>query len=87
MSKKTTNGHHRLTKPKRDMDIDSLRAMVRERGLSSAQVYHKTYLSRSTVAKLLENRHGKKRTRYPSHITMQGVARAAGHSYRLVSDE
>lgn len=87
MANAKTNGDKRPTKPKRDMDIDELRALVKDKQLSNAEVYHKTYLSRTTVSKLLETRPGYKRTRYPSHITMQGVARAAGASFKLVSND
>jgi hypothetical protein len=79
------NGHvSRLVKPKRDLDID---ALVRATShLTDAEIYHNTYLSRSTISKLRERRAGKKRTRYPTHMTMTGIAAAAGLIYKLTKE-
>lgn len=70
-------------KPAKDSAVDEIRAAVRGLGLSNAEIYHNTYLSRSTIAKLLEIRPGKKRTRYPTFMTLKGVAAAGGMEYRL----
>lgn len=87
MKKKASksNGHFRPEKPKRDSDIDALIAWTSH--LTNAEIYHNTYLSRSTINKLRERRPGKPRTRYPTHMTMQGVARAAGFIYKLTKDK
>lgn len=74
-------------KPARDNAVDEIRAAVRGLGLSNAEIYHNTYLSRSTITKLLEARPGKKRTRYPTFMTLKGVAAAGGMEYRLVRKE
>jgi hypothetical protein len=77
-----TNRRH--SKPARDDAVDDIRKTVCNLGLSNAEIYHNTYLSRGTIQKLLEARVGKPRTRYPSHMTLKGVAAAAGFEYRLV---
>lgn len=75
------------TKPLRDTEVDNIRQAVRALGLSNAEIYHNTYLSRGTIAKLLEWRPGKKRTKYPAFMTLKGVAAAGGMEYRLVKKE
>ena len=81
---KKPNGTLRPPKPKRDTDIDQLvRATLH---LSNADIYHNTYLSRSTINKLRERRVGKHRTRYPTHMTMTGIAAAAGLRYKLTKE-
>jgi hypothetical protein len=71
-------------KPKRDSDIDVLNSAVS--GFSNAEIYNNGYLSRGTIAKLRERRTGKKRTRYPSHMTMVGVAAACGMKWKLTKE-
>lgn len=68
-------------KPEYDDDIDNLLYVIRN--LSNAQIFHNSFLSRGTIAKL---RHPdlRKRTRKPQHMTMRGTAAAAGFEYRLV---
>jgi hypothetical protein len=87
MKSKKSNGNgasHRPQKPKRDHDID---ALVRATShLTDAEIYHNTYLSRGTISKLRERRAGKKRTRYPTHMTMTGIAAAAGLIYKLTKE-
>lgn len=75
------------SKPVRDEAVDEIRKAVRSLGLSNAEIYHNTYLSRGTISKLLEWRPGKKRTRYPSFMTLKGVAAASGMRYKLVKDD
>ena len=77
----------RKTKPLRDTEVDNIRATIRGLGMSNAEIYHNTYLSRGTIAKLLEWRPGKKRTKYPAFMTLKGVAAAGGLEYRLVKKE
>jgi hypothetical protein len=67
----------RPKKPKRDNDIERLVAQTD--GYANADIYHKTFLCRGTIANL---RKGK--TRYPTHMTMVGVAAAVGLEWRLV---
>lgn len=71
----------RPAKPKRDPDIEAL--VMATQHMSNAEVWHNTYLSRGTINKLREQRVGKKRTRYPTHMTMAGVAAAAGMRWTL----
>jgi len=67
----------RYKKPARDADIDVL--ISKTMPLSNAEIYHNTYLCRSTIANLRRCR-----TRYPTHMTMVGVAAAVGLEWRLV---
>jgi len=73
-----------LSKPVRDVEVDNIRQTVRRVGLTNAEVYNNTYLSRGTISKLLEWRPGKRRTRYPTFMTLKGVAAAMGKEYKLV---
>lgn len=74
-------------KPTRDDAVDEIRKAIRSLGLDNATIYHQTYLSRGTISKLLEVRPGKKRTRYPTFMTLKGVAAAGEMEYRLVKKE
>lgn len=75
MAKDKANG--KLQKPIHDPDVDRLVRAVR--GLSTADLYHNSYLSRGTIKRL---RDGK--TSRPQHLTMVGIAQAAGMKYELV---
>lgn len=85
MSKRVKS--RRRVKPLRDVGVDEIRAAIRNTGMSNADIYHNTYLSRGTISKLLEWRPGKSRTRYPTFMTMKGVAAAGNMEYRLVKRE
>jgi len=74
-------------KPLRDAEVDNIRKAIRSLDLTNAEIYHNTYLSRGTITKLLEARPGKKRTKYPTFMTLKGVAAAGGMEYRLVKRE
>jgi hypothetical protein len=74
-------------KPTRDNAVDEIREAVKALGLTPAEIYHSTYLSRGTISKLLESRSGKKRTRYPTFMTLKGVAAAGGMRYKLIREE
>jgi len=67
----------RPKKPARDSDIEKL--VSQTDGYANADIYHRTFLCRGTIANL---RKGK--TRYPTHMTMVGVAAAVGLEWRLV---
>ena len=75
---KKLNGH--FEKPKRDTEVDRLAKAVNF--LTPAQIYHKTWLSRGTIHRLT-----RRQTRYPSHMTLKGIAAAAGLEYRLVKKD
>jgi hypothetical protein len=66
----------RPEKPLRDPDIIILMRQVRTR--TTTELYQNSYLSRSTISNL---RKGK--TRRPTHMTMTGIAAAAGLVYKL----
>lgn len=71
-----TNGK----KPERPLVDPDISRLVRAiRSASDAELYHNSYLSRSTIQRL---RTGK--TRRPTHMTMTGIAAAAGMEFRLV---
>lgn len=70
-------------KPARDSAVDEIRTVIQGLGLTNAEIYHNTYLSRGTIAKLLETRPGRKRTIYPTFMTLKGVAAAGGMEYVL----
>ena len=71
------NGDARPKKPPIDPGISPLVRAVR--GNSVGDLYHNTYLSRSTIANLVKGK-----TRRPNHMTMTGIAAAAGLQYKLV---
>jgi hypothetical protein len=64
-------------KPAVDPDISKLVRAIRTS--STADLYHNSYLSRGTIDRLR-----KQKTKRPQHLTMVGVANAAGLEYRLV---
>lgn len=66
----------RLVKPARDKSVDELTKAIES--FDTAELYHNSYLSRSTIARL---RSGK--TRMPQNMTMRGIAEAAGFEYVL----
>jgi hypothetical protein len=70
----------RPKKPQRDPDIEKL--VSQTDGWANADIYHNTFLSRGTIANLRGT--GRRKTRYPTHMTMVGVAAAVGLEWRLV---
>lgn len=66
----------RPKKPLRDAEVDILAEAIS--GYDTTDLYHNSYLSRSTIKRL---RDGK--TRKPQHMTMTGIAAAAGFEYVL----
>jgi hypothetical protein len=63
-------------KPAVDPDIGVLLAATRT--LENSQLYHNSYLSRGTINNLR-----KRKTKRPSHMTMVGIAAAAGLKWKL----
>jgi len=49
--------------------------------MSTHQVYLRTFVSKSAIRKLRRN--DDKATRRPQHLTLSGIAAAAGYEYRL----
>lgn len=71
----------RRIKPDHDVDVfELLHALA---GRSHSDVARSTYISPTTVSRIRKGyKYGG--TRYPQHITMKGLAAAAGLEYRLV---
>jgi len=67
----------RREKPPRDPDVAKLIAQTD--GYSNGDIYRNTYLCRSTINNLR-----RRKTRYPTHMTMVGIAAAVGLEWRLV---
>lgn len=86
MTHRKMNSRSKL-KPAKDSAVDEIRAAIRGLGLNNAEIYRNTYLSRGTITKLLEIRPGRKRTKYPTFMTLKGVAAAGGMKYKLIREE
>lgn len=71
------NGKGKPEKPLLDPDVHRLVRAVRSHAVSD--LYHNSYLSRGTIVRLMKNQ-----TKRPQHLTMVGIANAAGLEYRLV---
>lgn len=66
----------RARKPTRDTDVDELAVLMN--GHEVNDIYHNSYLSRSTIRRLRD-----RQTRVPQHMTMKGIAAALGFEYVL----
>lgn len=64
-------------KPILDPGVAALARAIRTHKLDD--LYHNSYLSRSTIKRLKEQK-----TTKPQHMTMVGIAQAAGFEYKLV---
>ena len=71
----------RKIKPDHDSDVfELLHALA---GRTHAEVSRATYVAAGTVSKIRKGyKYGG--TRYPQHMTMKGLAQAAGLEYKLV---
>jgi hypothetical protein len=67
----------KLKKPIHDPDVAQLVRAVRS--ITIDDLYYNSYLSRSTIKRLREGK-----TSRPQHLTMVGIAQAAGYKYELV---
>ena len=66
-------------KPLRDPGIEEVVDKVNN--YSTSDIYHNSYLSRSTIRKL--RRTDDKATRRPQHMTLTGVLNACGYEYAI----
>lgn len=74
MRKKPSRRPH---KPERDRAIHEV--LVAIKGIPATQIAAKTWVSHSTISRW---RNGQ--TRYPSHTTLEAVARTVGLEFKLV---
>lgn len=69
----------RLDKPTDDSDsVADLNSLMDQTDMSDSDLYHNSYLSRGTIKRLRAGI-----TRYPQHMTLKGIAAAAGYEYVL----
>ena len=76
MTRQRNNSGRLIKKPLRDPDIDKVQAIIK--GLTVADVYYNSYLSKSCIRNLKKNV-----TRKPQHMSMVGMLASAGFEYQI----